>query len=420
MLIFSIVLFLMLSALFSGTEIAFISASKLGIELKKKKGSSRGRILAQFYEKPADFMGTMLVGNNIALVIFTYLMTKLLSPYIAPGAADSPWVLLLNTVIITIVVLIFGEFLPKTLFRLYADQILYLLAYPLQFLKWILLLPSWVMTKMSSLLLRLLFKTPQEEDVTAFTRLDLENFISNTRTDSEEEIDKELFGRALNLNEVRVRDCMVPRTEIENIDVNSTIDDLVTLFRETKHSRIIITKDEIDNVLGYVHHQKLLEEPQTIRRLTMPIIFVPEVMRVTDLMNTFVKKNMNIACVVDEFGGVAGIITLEDILEEIFGEIEDEHDQEEYVEIQISDTEYILSGRLEIDYLNEKYEELDFPEGEYQTLSGYLVTTTETIPEQGAVIELEGYQFVLELVSDTKIETIRVIKLLPEEEGSKD
>lgn len=432
MLVTSIALFLLLSALFSGTEIAFISASKLGIELKKKKGSRRGRILAQFYEKPADFLGTMLVGNNIALVVFTYLMTKVLTPIMidvlpasltnttAATESSSGLILLINTIIITVVVLIFGEFLPKTLFRLYADQILYFLAYPLQVLKYILLPPAWLMTTSSTQLLRLIFKTPQEEDVTAFTRLDLENFISNTRTDSEEEIDKELFGRALNLKEVRVRDCMVPRTEIENLDVSASIEELIQLFKETKHSRIIITKDEIDNVLGYVHHQKLLEEPKSIRRLIMPLSFVPEVMRVTDLMNTFVKKGNNIACVVDEFGGVSGLITLEDILEEIFGEIEDEHDQEEYVEIKISDTEFIFSGRLEIDYLNEKYEELELPEGDYHTLSGYLVTTTETIPEQGAIIELEGYQYILELVSNTKIETIRVLKLVKEEEGNKD
>jgi len=416
LLITTIILFLFLSALFSGTEIAFISASKLGIELKKNKGSRRGRILAQFYEKPAEFLSTMLVGNNIALVVFTYLMTKILTPYIDPTEGGGVLTLLINTIIITIVVLLFGEFLPKTLFRLYADQVLYLLAYPLNLLKFILLIPAWVMTKMSNLVLRGIFKTPLEEDVTAFTRLDLENFISKTRTDSEEEIDKELFGKALNLKDVRVRECMVPRTEIENIDVSSTLDELIQLFKETKHSRIIITKDEIDNVLGYVHHQQLLEQTRSIRKLTLPLQFVPEVMRVTDLMNMFVKKEMNIACVVDEFGGIAGIITLEDILEELFGEIEDEHDQEEYVEIKISDHEFIFSGRLEIDYLNEKYEMLQFPEGEYHTLSGYLVTTTETIPEQGVIIELEGYQFILELVSDTKIETIRVVKIITKEE----
>ena len=415
MLITTIIIFLFLSALFSGTEIAFISANKLRVELKKKKGARRGRVLAHFYEKPEDFLGTLLVGNNIALVVFTILMTSLLQPYIDPNNNDGILTLLINTIISTIIVLIFGEFLPKTLFRLYADQILYFLAYPLRILKIILMIPSWIMMRFANLLLRIMFKAPEERNVTAFTRLDLENFISNTRTESEEEIDKELFGKALNLKDVKVRECMVPRTEIESIDVSASMDDLLQLIKETNHSRIIVTKDDIDNVLGYVHHQQLLFEPKSIKKIILDLPFVPEVMRVTDLMDDFIKKGYNIACVVDEFGGVAGIITLEDILEEIFGEIEDEHDQEEYVETKVSETEFIFSGRLEIDYLNEKYEEIEFPEGEYHTLSGYLVMTTESIPEQGDEIELEGYKFILELVSETKIETIRVI-VLPEEE----
>ena len=188
------------------------------------------------------------------------------------------------------------------------------------------------------------------------------------------------------------------------------------MFAETNLSRLIVSQDDIDNVLGYVHHQQMLYNPQTIKSLVLDIPFVPEAMRVRDLLNKFIKERGSIACVVDEYGGTAGIITLEDILEEIFGEIEDEHAQEEYVESQISDTEYIFSGRLEIDYLNEKYEPLNFPEGDYTTLSGYLVMTTATIPEPGAEIELDDYKFILELVSDTKIETIRVIKLATEDE----
>lgn len=417
MLITTIIIFLLLSALFSGTEIAFISANKLRVELKKKKGNRRGRILANFYDKPADFLSTLLVGNNIALVVFTILLANLLQPFIDPKGVEGPLTLLINTIVGTIIVLIFGEFLPKTLFRLYADQILYFFAYPLRILKFLLGIPSWIMIRMSNLVLRMLFKAPTEQDVTAFTRLDLENFVSNARTESEEEvIDTTLFGKALNLKEVKVRECMVPRTEIENIDVSASIDELIELIRETNHSRIIVTKDDIDNVLGYVHHQQLLFHPKSIKKIILDLQFVPEVMRVTDLMDTFIKEGFNIACVVDEFGGVSGIITLEDILEEIFGEIEDEHDQEDYVEVQVSDTEFVFSGRLEIDYLNEKYEAIQFPEGEYHTLSGYLVMTTENIPEEGDEIELEGYKFVLEMVSETKIETVRVL-VLPKEES---
>ena len=204
---------------------------------------------------------------------------------------------------------------------------------------------------------------------------------------------------------------MVPRTEIENVDINATVDELKQVIIESHLSRIIVTKDDIDNVRGYVHHQQLLKKPKTIKEIVLKIPFVPEAMRVRDLMYKFIKEELSIACVVDEFGGIAGIITLEDILEEIFGEIEDEHDQEEYVETQVTENEYIFSGRLEVDYLNDKYEHLKFPEGEYSTLSGYLVMTTETIPAQGAELEMDGFRFILELVSDTKIETIRVIKL---------
>ena len=406
-----IILFLLLSALFSGSEIAYISANKLRIELKKKKDARRGAILASFYEKPADFLGSMLVGNNVALVVFTSLMTGIIHPWLTPFFSSELVLLLLETVICTIIVLIFGEFLPKTFFRLYSEDILFFLAYPLRVIE-ILLLPfSWLMIRLSDLLLKLLVKEPSETVETAFTRLDLENFVRESKSENGGgEIDEELFGKALNLKDTRVRDCMVPRTEIETIDIGASVVELENLFRETKHSRIIVIKDDIDNVLGYVHHQQLLKEPKTIKRLILDIPFVPEVMRVPDLMNKFIKQRINIACVVDEFAGLSGLITVADILEEILGEIEDEHDEEEYVEEQLSDREFLFSGRLEIDYLNEKYH-LNFPEGDYHTLSGFLVMTTEMIPEQGAEIELSGYKFIFELVSETKIETVRVIMM---------
>lgn len=416
MSIATILIFLILSALFSGSEIAFISANKLKIEIKKKKGERRGNILAKFYENPSSFLGTMLVGNNIALVVFTIMMTNLLNGYYGSYFSNSLVLLLINTLLITIIVLIFGEFLPKTLFRLYADDILYFLAYPLKGLQIFLSIPSWLMSKLSYFLLKLIFKSPTETQDAAFTRIDLENFINDSQTDADNDIDKELFGKALNLKETRVRDSMVPRTEIESIDVNATVEDLEQLLITTKLSRILVIDGEIDNVQGYVHHQQLLGQPESIRSLLLEIPFIPEVMRVTDLMNKLIKENISIACVVDEFGSISGVITLEDILEEIFGEIEDEHDEEEYTEKQLSDSEFIFSGRLEIDYLNEKYEAINLPEGDYQTLSGYLVMTTETIPEKGAEIELNDYKFILEMVSDTKIETVRVVKLDPERE----
>lgn len=414
MLLAGIILFIVLSAIFSGSEIAFISASKLRVELKKKSGARRGAILSRFYEQPADFLSTMLVGNNIALVVFTYLMTRVLSPLFEQVITDTYLLLFTNTIVITLVVLIFGEFLPKTLFRLFADDILYFLAYPLRILQFMLKLPSWLMFNSSNLLLTKVLKTPIEEVEQTFTRLDLEEFIKSTRTPSEEEIDTELFEKALSLRDVRVKECMVPRPEIEHIDINAPIEDLEKLFQETKLSRLIVIDDDIDNVVGYVHHQQMFKMPANIKSILLKIGYIPEVMRVRDVLNTFIKNRMNIACVVDEFGGTAGIVTLEDIVEEIFGEIDDEHDQEDYVDVQLSENEFLFSGRLEIDYLNEKYL-LELPEdGDFHTLSGYLVMTAGDIPEQGEEIVLGKYKFVLELVSNTKIETIRLIKL-PEE-----
>ena len=416
MLLFGIITFLLLSALFSGTEIAFLSANKLRIELKKNMGSRRGSILARFYEKPSQFLGSMLVGNNIALVIFTTLMTIPLEPFVkkALNIQSGGLLLLIDTIIITVIVLIFGEFLPKTLFRLFADNILSFLAYPLRFLQFILGPPAWVMTKLSNFLLVKILKSPGEEIDNAFTRLDLEDFIKSSRTESEDDIDTELFEKALNLRDVRVKECMIPRPEIESIDVTASIEDLTDQFKGTQLSRIIVYENDIDDILGYVHHQQMLSRPGSIKSIILDIPFVPESMRVRDLMNTFIKRKLNIACVVDEYGGTAGLITLEDILEEIFGEIEDEHDQEDYLEEKIKDGEYLFSGRLEINYLNEKYPELNFPEGEYHTLSGYLVMTTENIPKPKDEIRLGDYHFILELVSDTKIETVRVVKA-PEE-----
>ncbi|RMG80494.1 MAG: HlyC/CorC family transporter [Bacteroidetes bacterium] len=412
-----ILISLFLSALFSGTEIAFISASKLVIELKKKKSARRGRILGNFYDHPSDFLGTMLVGNNIALVTFTILMAVPLDALIGNTLGLQPGLfsLLLQTVLVTLIVLVFGEFLPKTLFRLYAEDLLFFMAYPLRLITFLLAIPSKIMTKLSTFLLRLLLKQEVQEDEYGFTRLDLENFIKSSRTSQEDDIDTGLFEKALNLKGVKAKECMVPRPEIESIEDTASMDELIELFQKTNYSRIIVYHQDIDNVLGYIHHQQLLKNPKKISSIILPMPFVPETMPVRNLLDTFIKNHVSIACVVDEFGGTAGIITLEDILEEIFGEIVDEHDQEDYLEQKISDTEYLFSGRLELDYLNDKYPELDLPEDEeFHTLSGYIVMTIGTIPERGTEVVFGKNKFIIELVSDTKIELVRVIRL-PEE-----
>lgn len=412
-LIFFILLSLLLSAFFSGSEIAYISANKIRIELLKEQGHLRGRILSYFYEKPREFLGTMLVGNNIALVVFTALMTRLLNPLIAPLLGNGVSLALINTVIITITVLIFGEFLPKTIFRVYANYMISILAVPLQFFRVLLSVPTWLMTKLSTLLLRIFFRSSDEQSTQTFSRIDLEHFILDSyEGDHDDEIDTDIFKNALKLKETKVRDCMVPRNEIIAIDEDSEMEELVTLFSESKLSRILTIKGDIDNVTGYIHHQQMLNQPKKLKSVILDIPFVPEAMNVQDVMNQMFKSEKNIACVVDEFGGTAGMITLEDILEEIFGEIEDEHDDEGYREEQISEREWLFSGRLEMDYLNEKYDNIQLPTGDYNTLSGYLVTVMAKIPEEGTVLDLEGYQFTLEKVSSTRIETVRVKQIL--------
>ena len=408
-LVVFLILFLLLSAFFSGSEIAFISANKLTIEMEKNRGSRRGRILARFYEEPKTFLGTMLVGNNIALVVFALLMTELLSPFVEPLVGDGWAFLLLSTLIITLVVLIFGEFLPKVLFRLYANEAITALAFPLAFFQWLLLLPAWLMTKLSNFILKYVLRTSIDVREDAITRLDLQDFIEGTISPEEEEIETDMFKNALHLKDVRAEECMVPRPEITHVDVTESVETLSTMFEDTRHSRIIVTEGDIDNVIGYVHHQQLLNDPTTIRQAMRRIDFVPESMSVKDLMFEMIRRGVSIACIVDEFGGTAGIITLEDILEEIFGEIEDEHDDEDYIDEQITEGEYRFSGRLEIDHINEKYEEIKIPFGEYNTLSGYIVMTTGEIPEEGDEILLGSYKFIFEKVSERKIEIIRLI-----------
>ncbi len=412
MQIIAILIFLILTAIFAGAEIAFISASKLRVQLKRERGSRQGEILARFYEKPSEFIGTMLVGINITLVITTSLATEFLKPYLEHYIQEELLLFSCITIIITGFVLLFGEFIPKVLFKTYADDILYFLAYPLKGVMMLLSPITWFMTILAKGLLHLFTKVSEKHEHQGFTSLDLENFIRNSVTESEEEIDSQLFENALYLKEVKVKSCMVPRSEICFMEVNAPIDELLQLFVETKMSKIIICEDDLDNVLGYVHHHQMLRRPRSIRAALTDIAIIPETMRVDQLLQIFTKKR-SIACVVDEFGSTVGIITLEDILEQIFGDIEDEFDEEEYLEEVISEKEFRFSGRLEINYLNEKYAPtIEITESnDYSTLSGYVVMTTGNIPEQGTEITLDRYRFIFEQVSNKKIEVVRVVQL---------
>ncbi len=407
-LLILIFLTLILSAFFAGTEIAFITANKLGVEIERDKGTRRSKLVSRFYEKPKEFLSALLVGSNIVLVIFTFLMTRLIEPGILPFIGSEAVRLIIITIISTTVMLILGEFLPKLIFRLFANRAFNIVAYPMVFFVWILRFPVWIMISFTSLLFRYVFREPVKDVEDAFTRLDLQDFVEGTMSKDNDAMEADMFKNALQLKNLKAKACMVPRTEIVHVDVSDGMDELKKSFLETRHSRILISEGDIDNILGYIHHQSLLNGPSDIKKIIIPIQYVPEVTSVLDIMTSFTRQQNNIAVVVDEFGGTAGIITLEDIAEEIFGEIEDEHDEEEYVEMMISETEYLFSARLEIDYLNEKYPALKFPHGEYETLSGYIVMTSGTIPEQGNDLEMDDYRFVFEKVSDKKIDLVRV------------
>ncbi len=407
-LLLLILLTLVLSAFFSGAEIAFITANKLGVEIERDKGTRRSNLIAGFYNKPKQFLSTLLVGNNIVLVIYTYCMTQLISPVIIPFISSEAVRLIVVTIIATVVILLLGEYFPKIIFRSFANRSLLLVSYPVIFFQGLLKFPVWVMMSFSNLLLKYLFGAPVDNVDDAFTRLDLQDYVEGSLTKDQDELEADMFKNALQLKNLKARECMVPRTEIVHVDVEDGVEELKKIFIETRHSRILVSNGDIDNILGYIHHQTLLKEPEGIKKMIIPIQHIPEVTSVLDIMTTFTRQKNNIAVVVDEYGGTAGIITLEDITEEIFGEIEDEHDQEDYTEEKISESEYLFSARLEIDYLNEKYPLLKFPEGEYETLSGYIVMTSGKIPEMGKDFEMDDYRFVIEKVNDKRIEEVRV------------
>lgn len=408
-----ILFFLILSGLFSGTEIAFVSANKLLIELKRKRAKRRGEIIAKFFEKPAHFLGAMLVGNNLAMVALTAMTGALLTPYVSQYISSEFGVLFINSILITIVVLIFGEFLPKALFEVFAERALFLFAYPINLFRWLLSPLAWLMIRLSDKFLSALTGKVIESQETAFTRMDLEEYIIQPsleagESDDEQPIDKSLFQNALNFNDLRVRDAMVPRNEIVAFDSQDSLDDLRLLFSTSKHSRILVFEDEVDDLIGYYHHQQVLALKTKQKPKVLEIEFVPEAMSLTDLLQRFIGSRDSIAAVVDEYGALTGLITMEDIIEEIFGDISDEHDDEDFVEEQLDEDTYLFSARLEVDYLNDKYPNLEIPTGEYTTLSGYIVMTEGSIPAQGDKIELGKHAFILEQVSDTRIELVRI------------
>jgi putative hemolysin len=406
-----IVVSLILIGFFAGYEIAFISANRLSIELKKKQGLRSGIILSNFMESPAKFIGTCLIGLNIVLVIYGLLFTAFLKSIAwNPLEVENEYLkLVIDTIISTFVVLVFGEFIPKAIFKARNDKLIAFFAPVAQIFHSLLQPLASVFVAIAQWILTYIFNVRVNNKNEAFSKVDLEHFFQQTKDQDEEnqELNTELFENALSLPLVKIRQCLVPRTEIEGADIHISIEALKKQFIKTQLSKLVIYDDSVDSILGYVHQIDLFKRPTTIQEILHPIIAVPESMSATDLINKFTKERKSIAWVVDEFGGTAGIVTMEDVLEEIFGEIRDEYDVEEFVEKQLAADEFIFSGRLELDYLKEKYE-LDFPENESETLSGYIINKHEAIPKQKETIIVDHYQIDVLTVSDTRIEMVKL------------
>lgn len=401
---------LIIIAFFAGYEIAFVTANRLNIELKKKQGTRSGRILSGFMENQAKFIGTCLVGLNIFLVIYGLLFDELLKMTLwNPWRIQNEYLkLIFDTLLSTMLVLLLGEFLPKAIFRAKNDSLLNFFAPVAKFFHGLFEPITNLLVNISQWILTYVFNVRVNERNEAFSKIDLEHFFQQTREQDEEstELNTELFENALSLPMVKIRQCLVPRTEIEACELQTPIETLQQQFIQTQLSKLVIYDDNIDNIVGYVHQLDLFNRPANIQSVLHPMMVVPETMSAPDLMNKFTKERKSIAWVVDEFGGTAGIVTMEDLLEEIFGEIRDEYDVEE-PDDKLENDEYTFSGRLELDYLNEKYG-LDFPNGNSETLSGYIIQQNESIPKQEEFIIINRFRFEILAVSDTRIEKVKM------------
>jgi len=409
-----IIITLIFSAFFSAMEIAYISSSRLKVELDKTKGTLNGRILGRFYKNESHFIAMLLLGNNIALVFFGLFAADLLNPLIATwGIEDgSATMLLTQTVMSTIVVLILAEFLPKAFVQLNPNGFLKIMAAPLLIVYIILYLPTFLVLGLSNAFLRIL-RVENENQEKVFSKVDLEHYVDdlNQRINEEEEFGNEMqiLKNALSFDSVKARDCMIPRTDIVSMDVEDSIENLRNSFIETGLSKIIIYRENIDNVIGYVHSFEMFKAPKAIKQILLPINFVPESIPGKELLELFAEKSGNVAVVVDEYGGTSGIVTIEDVIEEIFGEIEDEHDREDWVEENFGNGEYLFSARVEIDYLIQEYE-FNLEENEaYETLGGLIIHELESIPSAGTKLNFDGMTMVIEEVSDHRIDLVRVI-----------
>lgn len=409
-----IFLTLIFSGFFSGMEIAYISSNRLKIELDKSKGTFNSKILARFYKNEPHFIAMLLLGNNIALVFFGLSAAKVLDPIIQNnlGVHDPALTLLLQTIISTALVLILAEFLPKAFVQLNPNRYLKYASFPMLIVYSVLYFPTYLVLAISNVILRLL-KVDSETNEKVFSKVDLEDYVQdlNQRIKKEEDFGNEMqiLQNALDFDSVKARDCMIPRTEVVSLDITSDIATLHEGFVETGLSKIVVYRENIDNIIGYVHSFEMFKNPTSIKQILLPIPFVPEAIPGKELLQLFTEKSGNIAVVVDEYGGTAGIVTIEDVIEEIFGEIEDEHDKEDWLEKKIKNGEYLFSARIDIDYLNEEYKLQFDEEEEYETLGGLIIHHLASIPEAGTRVEINDMTIIIEEVSDRRIDVVRVI-----------
>lgn len=411
-----IIITLLFSAFFSGMEIAFVSSSNLKIELDKSQGLLSGRILSRFNQQPSRFIGALLLGNNIALVIYGIAMADLLSPLIIdilPAYLNSEiLILVIQTIIATFIILLTAEFLPKMLFIQRPNAVLNFFAIPALLFYYLFFPFIWIFTGVAGWILRIVFGIKSLEQSYVFTPIDLDDYIKKFSGESKEEDgvtqEIQMVQNAIDFSNVKLRACMVPRPEITAVEDSETIDSLRKGFIETGFSKILIYRESIDNIIGYVHSSDMFKSPKDIKSIMRSVFYVPETMLANDVLSMFFKQHKSIAIVVDEFGGTAGIVTMEDIMEEIFGEIEDEYDEDEFIDRQVSDNEYILSGRLEIDYLNEKYN-LNLPQlDDYETIAGFIIMNHKSIPELKEEIIIGQYAFTILQASENRIEQVRL------------
>ena len=412
--IIAIAISILLVGFFAGIEIAFVSVSKLSVELRKKQGSYSGKVWSKYMEKPARFIGTTLIALNLLLVVYGLLWSDLLFSFWKFWGINNPYLkLTVESVIATLILLIF-EFIFKAFFRAKNDEVLSngLITFIVQFFYSMFAWVAAVFVDIAEWILKYIFNVKLQDKKEVFTKIDLEYFLQHTNAhDTEEniEMNNELFENVLSLSDIKVRTCLIPRKEIEGIEINTPIVDAKKKFIESKLSKLVVYEGNIDNIQGYIHQLDMFKDPQMIKSILLPIPIIPETMSATDLITKFSKERKSIAWVVDEFGGTAGVVTMEDILEEIFGEIKDEYDTgDDFVDKQIGANEYIFSGRVELEYITEKYK-LPFRHNEETgTLSGYIISQHETIPKQKDRIIIDDFEFDILSVSETRIETVKL------------